>query len=270
MHSNVQGFFCPQVCRGSYFPSSPCISTVRVSRLHWPGLCGQHRLLLSVWCAQPRSARDMWRVYPSPQGWFTSLNFPLNLQVIAGPLLPNLKLSELPALPVPLFLRSPFNLTPLQMKRDHSGCDKTPLGFPSLPWWSHQTAGLRGMGTAPGKNTNSVVFTNKHVAVCLCVFNQFPEGWNGCFWQFWPSFIDAFLEKVFIKLFLFSCWKFPSGRKVFIVCFPRLVMWCLGRLELWAERFLIWTLPLTSPCPLPHFFSRQAMGVDKVMPFWRC
>ena len=106
-----------QVCPGFCFPSSPCISTVRVGRFHRPALCGCRRLFLSVQCLQPGSTRDMWRVYPSPHGCFTSLSSLLNVQVISSPLLTSVKLAEPRALPVHLILRSLCKLTPLQIQR---------------------------------------------------------------------------------------------------------------------------------------------------------
>ena len=98
------------------------------------------------------------------------------------------------------------------------------LGFPNLPWWSHQTTELRGMGTAPGKNTNSVVFTNKRVSVCLCVYNQFPEGWNGCFWQFWPSFIAAFWRKRLSNSSCSHAERSPLGGRFLLCVFQD--WWC--------------------------------------------
>ena len=154
-----------QVCPGFCFPSSPCISTVRVGRFHRPALCGCRRLFLSVQCLQPGSTRDMWRVYPSPHGCFTSLSSLLNVQVISSPLLTSVKLAEPRALPVHLILRSLCKLTPLQIQRPPWQWQNT-ARFPSLPWLNHQTTELLGMGTTPGRNTNSVVFVDKHFSVC--------------------------------------------------------------------------------------------------------
>lgn len=152
-------FFFFQVCAGFCFPSSPCIATVHVGRFHWPALCGWRGLFLSVQCLQPGSTRDTWRVYPSPHGCFTSLNFLLNFQVITSPLLTSFKLAELLALPVRLLLRLLFKVTPLQIQRGHWQWENA-AHFSSLPWLNHQTTELLGMRTA------SVVFVDKHFSVC--------------------------------------------------------------------------------------------------------
>lgn len=113
----------------------------------------------------PRSTRDMWRVYPSPQGWFNSPNFPLNLQVITGPLLPDFKLSELPALPVHLFMRWPFKLTPLQTETTLAVTKRRSV-FPTCPGGVIKQQNCRGWEQLQAR-TRIQLFSRTNVSVCV-------------------------------------------------------------------------------------------------------
>lgn len=194
-----------------FFPPKPAGASVSHQALASP-LCvwagPLTRAVWAVWAAavcvvlaasvNPRHVEG----YPSPWGWFTSLNFPLNLQVITGPLLPNFKLSELPALPVHLFMRSPFKLTPLQIETTLAVTKRRSV-FPTCPGGVIKQQNCGGWEQLQAR-TRIQSFSRTNVSQFVCL-QPISRGLKWLFLTVLTKLYSCFLEKAFIKLFLFSC-----------------------------------------------------------------
>ena len=203
-------------CIGSHqaLASPLCVWAGPLTRAVWAAWAAAVCVVLAA-SVNPRHVEG----YPSPWGWFTSLNFPLNLQVITGPLLPNFKLSELPALPVHLFMRSPFKLTPLQIETTLAVTKRRSV-FPTCPGgvikqqncggWEQLQARTRiqsfsclELFPSPAR-TRIQSFSRTNVSQFVCL-QPISRGLKWLFLTVLTKLYSCFLEKAFIKLFLFSC-----------------------------------------------------------------
>lgn len=211
MHSKVQVFF-PRVCRGFYFPAKPlhlhcACGQVPLTRLKgWRGCCCLCSACTSV------NPRDMEGLSISP-GLVHSPSLPVKSPV-TGPLLPDFKLSELPALPVSLYLwdgHLNWHLSkqrPLWLWQNATGFSQPALVESS----NNRTAG------DGNSSRQEHEFSCFHEQTCLFVcFQPISRGLKWLFLTVLTKLYRLLLEKAFIKLFLFSCWKIP-GRGRFLLC----------------------------------------------------
>ena len=185
-----------------------------------------------------------------PPTCLTSLDLLSSDRVLTGPLLANVKLAELPALPVYLPLRSPCKLMPLQIKTDHSVSGKVLLVFTTCPGRTIKQQSC-GVGNSSRQEHKFCCWGNRRFSVCGLSSINFQSAAMVVFWQFWPNFRVAFwgnglpnssrsyfgndLQSRRILLYFSCAWTHDPQRG-----------W-----ELWAASFLIWTLPLTRSYLLP-------------------